>query len=599
MYGVAPWQVLVAEARFRPLDFAQALQDCEEALKIESTHFKTTRNVVSSIQGISARETDEIWNKLYPAEPYEFDSTSAFSHTLSNDEVIGAAKCTDYDLIKAIERQSPFFYQVEIILILAPGTALIDGSGDCFFIFVFLFSLSEYLSELAALLVGFFSSLEMEDCLNLEDDAGVVSNLENQCLAGKFKIANWGENMFTVTFEHKEDVDKVLAGSPWSVMGYTTVLVKWDVKIPVSEVSFDYCNFWLQILNLPVGKRSEANVRKIAELAGRVVDIEPLTPETVMNCHYVRVKILVDVRKPLKRGFKLLREGDQYIWISFQYERLSNFCYLCGSLGHEKEGCRELASSIDSSEKEWNSKLTGEDEASGHNRDKEIGEIPRLIQLAMQGNQSSGIEIMHSKGAEAGTSFSDEERENGTRGSTNLASQKVLNEVISHAPLVRKSLCFNNQDNLGLEPSIVSPCFSKSQEKPIGLCPISPIYYVKEPSEGDSPYSNEENNGVDRIQVNLGSPVDPSFLLHRDPNPWNRDLSLALKFKDLSIKKWKRTVEERDRYERKVRRLSINRETNTEDRFSNVVLPSIGKSNIQVGGFLKGNESKTGGKCRK
>ncbi|KAM7504132.1 hypothetical protein LguiB_003036 [Lonicera macranthoides] len=406
------------EARFRPLDFAQALQDCEESLKIESTHFKTTRNVVSSIQGISARETEEIWNKLYPAEPYEFDSTSAFSHTLSNDEVIGAAKCTDYDLIKAIERQSPFFYQ------------------------------------------------------------------------------------------HKEDVNKVLAGSPWSVMGYTTVLVKWDVKIPISEVSFDYCNFWLQILNLPVGKRSEAN-------------------------------------------------------------------------------------------KEWNNKLTGEDEASGHNRNKEIGEIPRLIQLAMQGNQSSGTEIMHSKGAEAGTSFSDEERENGTRGSTNLASQKVLNEVISHAPLVRESLCFNNQDNLGLEPSIVSPCFSKSQEKPIGLCPISPIYYVKEPSEGDNPYSNEENNGVDRIQVNLGSPVDPSFLLHRDPNPWNRDLSLALKFKDLSIKKRKRTVEERDRYEGKVRRLSINRETNTEDRFFNVVLPSIGKSNIQVGGFLKGNESKIGGKCRK
>lgn len=30
-----------AEARFRPRDFAQALQDCEEALKIESTHFKT------------------------------------------------------------------------------------------------------------------------------------------------------------------------------------------------------------------------------------------------------------------------------------------------------------------------------------------------------------------------------------------------------------------------------------------------------------------------------------------------------------------------------------------------------------------------------
>ncbi|KAM7496526.1 hypothetical protein LguiA_020940 [Lonicera macranthoides] len=69
-------------------------------------------NVVFSIQGISARETQEIWNKLYPAEPYEFYSISAFSHKLSNDEVIGAQKCTNYDLVKAIENQSPFFYQV-------------------------------------------------------------------------------------------------------------------------------------------------------------------------------------------------------------------------------------------------------------------------------------------------------------------------------------------------------------------------------------------------------------------------------------------------------------------------------------------------------
>lgn len=82
--------------------------DCEKF----SGRILDNNNVVSSIQGISARETEEIWNKLYPAEPYEFDSTSAFSHKLSNDEVIAAENCTDYDLVKAIERQSPFFYQV-------------------------------------------------------------------------------------------------------------------------------------------------------------------------------------------------------------------------------------------------------------------------------------------------------------------------------------------------------------------------------------------------------------------------------------------------------------------------------------------------------
>lgn len=68
-------------------------------------------NVVSSVQGISGRETEEIWDKLYPNEPYVFDLTRAdLDDTL--EKAFEAAKCTTYDLVSAIERQSPFFYQV-------------------------------------------------------------------------------------------------------------------------------------------------------------------------------------------------------------------------------------------------------------------------------------------------------------------------------------------------------------------------------------------------------------------------------------------------------------------------------------------------------
>ncbi|XP_024977761.1 glycine-rich domain-containing protein 1 isoform X1 [Cynara cardunculus var. scolymus] len=68
-------------------------------------------NVVSSVQGISSRDTEEIWSKLYPNEPYDFDlarpSSSEFSET-----VYGTQSFSKYNFILAIERQSPFFYQV-------------------------------------------------------------------------------------------------------------------------------------------------------------------------------------------------------------------------------------------------------------------------------------------------------------------------------------------------------------------------------------------------------------------------------------------------------------------------------------------------------
>ena len=76
--------------------------DCEQFYgRILDNH-----NVVSSVQGTSKRETQQIWNGLHPNEPYDFDMSSAFIQKSS-----GNGKYTQYDLLLAIKRQIPFFYQ--------------------------------------------------------------------------------------------------------------------------------------------------------------------------------------------------------------------------------------------------------------------------------------------------------------------------------------------------------------------------------------------------------------------------------------------------------------------------------------------------------
>ncbi|OMP01665.1 hypothetical protein COLO4_11678 [Corchorus olitorius] len=69
-------------------------------------------NVLSSLQGTCKSQTEEIWNRLYPDEPYDFDMTKALSQNAS-ETLSGLEKHTDYDLISAVKRQSPFFYQVD------------------------------------------------------------------------------------------------------------------------------------------------------------------------------------------------------------------------------------------------------------------------------------------------------------------------------------------------------------------------------------------------------------------------------------------------------------------------------------------------------
>ncbi|XVE86905.1 hypothetical protein DITRI_Ditri18aG0073200 [Diplodiscus trichospermus] len=81
--------------------------DCEELYG----RILDNSNVVSSIQGICKRQTEEIWSSLYPNEPYDFDVTKALSENAS-ETLSGLEKYTKYDLTSSVKRQSPFFYQV-------------------------------------------------------------------------------------------------------------------------------------------------------------------------------------------------------------------------------------------------------------------------------------------------------------------------------------------------------------------------------------------------------------------------------------------------------------------------------------------------------
>ncbi|KAH9786019.1 reverse transcriptase domain-containing protein [Citrus sinensis] len=56
----------------------------------------------------------------------------------------------------------------------------------------------------------------------------------------------------------------------------------------------------------------------------------------------MRIRVSLDVRKPLKRRMKLKKIGSEWIWIDFKYERLHVFCFICGLLGHTEKQCPSL-----------------------------------------------------------------------------------------------------------------------------------------------------------------------------------------------------------------------------------------------------------------
>ena len=56
----------------------------------------------------------------------------------------------------------------------------------------------------------------------------------------------------------------------------------------------------------------------------------------------MRVKVALNIGKPLKRGRKVAIAGGDSIIVVFKYERLLDFCYIYGYLDHQELDCDDV-----------------------------------------------------------------------------------------------------------------------------------------------------------------------------------------------------------------------------------------------------------------
>ena len=78
------------------------------------------------------------------------------------------------------------------------------------------------------------------------------------------------------------------------------------------------------------------------ELIGKSISrvVQVADPENDgVGSEFLRVRINIDISKPLLRCSKLHSEGKQVGWVGLKYERLRNFCYWCGRVTHGERDC--------------------------------------------------------------------------------------------------------------------------------------------------------------------------------------------------------------------------------------------------------------------
>ncbi|KAJ1379230.1 Zinc knuckle CX2CX4HX4C [Sesbania bispinosa] len=78
---------------------------------------------------------------------------------------------------------------------------------------------------------------------------------------------------------------------------------------------------------------------KIGASIGEVFDSELF--ETKEKGSFIKIMVCFDTTKPLKPGIHVGSKSDGVSWVDFLYEKIPQFCYSCGLVGHDEDGCSQ------------------------------------------------------------------------------------------------------------------------------------------------------------------------------------------------------------------------------------------------------------------
>lgn len=128
---------------------------------------------------------------------------------------------------------------------------------------------------------------------------------------GSISFKELQDNLWIFKFFDEEIKQRLMIGRPCLFDRQVLALNDFDGLKPPSQMDFSHSPCWIQVHDMPL-----LCMTKVVEL-GR----------------YLRLRVNIDLTKPLERGRALLM-GGKSILVSFKYEQLPLFCFHCGRIIH-------------------------------------------------------------------------------------------------------------------------------------------------------------------------------------------------------------------------------------------------------------------------
>ncbi|RYR58245.1 hypothetical protein Ahy_A05g023904 [Arachis hypogaea] len=153
-------------------------------------------------------------------------------------------------------------------------------------------------------------------------------------------ISDVGRNKLLISFKDVRKGIQIRNGGPWSVRGHLLNLQIWNGRESLYDVDHRYMELWVQIHGLPLSYITRKTAEIIGKQLGTVMEAENPRLNNTLQRTFLRVRVTMNITRPLPTGFWLATQNHQTLWVDFKYERIQDsYCLNCGILGHTKKEC--------------------------------------------------------------------------------------------------------------------------------------------------------------------------------------------------------------------------------------------------------------------
>ncbi|XP_074347634.1 uncharacterized protein LOC141686500 [Apium graveolens] len=117
-------------------------------------------------------------------------------------------------------------------------------------------------------------------------------------------------NLFLFKFFHELDMQRVLDDGPWTFNNQALMVKRLEMGEQLADIKLKELYMWIQVYDLPVGFNSEFILKSIGNYVGIFLQTDPKNFQGIWK-NFLRIKVAVDVYKPLKSQMRIKRAGGE------------------------------------------------------------------------------------------------------------------------------------------------------------------------------------------------------------------------------------------------------------------------------------------------